>query len=144
MICTHCGANNHEDALYCSQCGQPLTQNTCPSCHHEVSPDALYCQYCGQPLKQRKEAVCPKCHYVNKPGVGYCVQCGSKLAQASTAFQMEYVENEVEVVESKIHWHKVLTVFLSFVFITVVSYIILKTTHGVHVTNIPKHAIVMR
>ncbi|HAD23136.1 hypothetical protein IV49_GL000518 [Kandleria vitulina DSM 20405] len=143
MICSHCGAENRDDALFCSQCGQPISR-VCPNCHREVSKDASFCQYCGYALKQDNGAVCPKCQHVNKPGVGYCVQCGTKLNQSATEYRMEYIEKNIEAVDSKIHWSKVLRIFLVFVLVTVFCYIILKSTHGVQVTDMPKNAMVVK
>jgi ribosomal protein L40E len=59
MICTHCGAPNHAEATFCTQCGQPLPPKPaaparagfCGQCGAPVDASARFCAKCGQPVR---------------------------------------------------------------------------------------------
>lgn len=61
---------------------------TCPKCHSLNSGDSLFCTNCGQslsntsasPAPSTKPGYCPKCHAKLNPGVIYCVNCGLQVA----------------------------------------------------------------
>jgi hypothetical protein len=46
--CPTCGPRPEADALWCSQCGQPLPgMRRCGTCQSPVDPDASFCAGCG-------------------------------------------------------------------------------------------------
>ena len=49
-----CGADNPEDAKFCSNCGLEQTTATQCVCGAEHSPDAKFCNACGLNLGQRE------------------------------------------------------------------------------------------
>lgn len=55
MICSQCQMQNPEDAVYCANCGFPLSQR-CSNCHAEVKPGARFCMYCGQAIHPQTPA----------------------------------------------------------------------------------------
>jgi len=44
--CPYCGAINELEALFCAQCGQPISKMTCPHCGAEVDADADFSEVC--------------------------------------------------------------------------------------------------
>ncbi|MDE1854735.1 MAG: zinc ribbon domain-containing protein [Candidatus Micrarchaeota archaeon] len=50
--CHKCGAENSDNAKYCSQCGTDIVKRTirCPRCGSENRHDAKYCNECGRSL----------------------------------------------------------------------------------------------
>ena len=42
--CPYCGAINDPEAMFCAQCGQPISKTTCPHCSAEIDPDADFCE----------------------------------------------------------------------------------------------------
>ncbi|HUV89571.1 MAG TPA: zinc-ribbon domain-containing protein [Anaerolineae bacterium] len=54
MKCHNCGSENHPDARFCSECGQPVSPPaaapTCPACGATVEPGTRFCPKCGKPL----------------------------------------------------------------------------------------------
>ncbi len=50
--CSHCGANNRDDAAFCRHCGR-LLRAACPRCGAVATPDANFCDTCGGPLSPR-------------------------------------------------------------------------------------------
>ena len=98
--CPYCGAINDPEAMFCAQCGQPISKATCPHCGAEIDPDADFCEvchhyikkdvcsYCGAHLEgseaycpecgsPRGGMVCPTCHTLND--FAFCKQCGQPL-----------------------------------------------------------------
>ena len=49
MNCSACGHENHEDAVFCEECGGRL-ERACASCGTGNSPGAKFCRQCGTPL----------------------------------------------------------------------------------------------
>ena len=56
--CPFCGAINDAEAMFCAQCGQPISKMTCPHCSAEIDPDADFCEVCH--------------HYIKKDVCSYC------------------------------------------------------------------------
>ena len=36
--CPFCGAVNEPEAMFCAQCGQPISKSSCPFCGSEIDP----------------------------------------------------------------------------------------------------------
>lgn len=100
--CPYCGAINEPEALFCAQCGQPISTTSCPHCGAEIDPDADFCEachhyirkdvcsYCGARLSgneaycpecgsPRGGLVCPTCHTLND--FAFCKKCGTALTE---------------------------------------------------------------
>ena len=100
--CPYCGAINEPEAMFCAQCGQPISKTTCPHCSAEIDPDADFCEvchhyirkdvcsYCGAHLEgneaycpecgsPRGGMVCPTCHTLND--FAFCKKCGTALTK---------------------------------------------------------------
>jgi len=100
--CPYCGAVNEPEAMFCAQCGQPISKATCPHCGAEIDPDADFCEtchhyikkdvcsYCGSHLSgieaycpecgsPRGGIVCPTCHTLNE--FAFCKKCGTALTE---------------------------------------------------------------
>ena len=54
-----------------------MDQDTCPSCHTELSGDFRFCPNCGYDLQ--KPIVCPNCEYPNESNSKFCQECGTPL-----------------------------------------------------------------
>ncbi len=72
--CPYCGAINDPEAMFCEQCGQPISKTACPYCGAELDPDADFCEQCHHYI--RKD-VCSFCGAHLTEGAGYCPECGS-------------------------------------------------------------------
>lgn len=47
--CSHCGAQNDDESLFCTECGKPVSQGiVCPHCGTSVNDDDVFCQNCGK------------------------------------------------------------------------------------------------
>ncbi|MBO5549304.1 MAG: zinc ribbon domain-containing protein [Prevotella sp.] len=102
--CPYCGAINDPEAMFCAQCGQPISKTTCPHCGAEIDPDADFCEvchhyirkdvcsYCGAHLSgieaycpecgsPRGGMVCPTCHTLND--FAFCKKCGTALTESA-------------------------------------------------------------
>ena len=100
--CPFCGTINDPEAMFCAQCGQPISKVACPHCGAEIDPDADYCEtchhyirkdicsYCGAHLtgneaycpecgSPRGGLVCPTCHTLND--FAFCKKCGTALTK---------------------------------------------------------------
>ena len=100
--CPYCGAINEPEAMFCAQCGQPISKANCPHCGAEIDPDADFyevchhyirkdvCSYCGAHLEgneaycpecgsPRGGMVCPTCHTLND--FAFCKKCGTALTK---------------------------------------------------------------
>ena len=100
--CPYCGAINEPEAMFCAQCGQPISKANCPHCGAEIDPDADFCEvchhyirkdvcsYCGAHLEgneaycpecgsPRGGMVCPTCHTLND--FAFCKKCGTALTK---------------------------------------------------------------
>ena len=100
--CPYCGAINESEAMFCAQCGQPISKANCPHCGAEIDPDADFCEvchhyirkdvcsYCGAHLEgneaycpecgsPRGGMVCPTCHTLND--FAFCKKCGTALTK---------------------------------------------------------------
>lgn len=73
-VCPYCGTTNDPEALFCAQCGQPISKTTCPHCGTEIDPDADYCETCRHYI--RKD-VCSYCGAHLQGSEAYCPECGS-------------------------------------------------------------------
>ena len=73
-ICPFCGAVNEPDAMFCAQCGQPISKTICPHCGAEVDVDADFCEVCHHYIKKD---VCSYCGAHLKGSEAYCPECGS-------------------------------------------------------------------
>ena len=55
MICHKCGADNPEDSIFCSKCGNRLDGKCyCKQCGKINSDDNKFCTYCGAELHADK------------------------------------------------------------------------------------------
>jgi predicted amidophosphoribosyltransferase len=100
--CPFCGAINEPEALFCAQCGQPISKTSCPHCGAEIDPDADFCEVCHHYIKKdvcsfcgahlggneaycpecgspRGGLVCPTCHSLND--FAFCKKCGTALTE---------------------------------------------------------------
>ncbi len=112
--CPYCGAINELEAMFCAQCGQPISSATCPHCGAEVDADADFCEtchhyikkdvcsYCGAHLagneaycpecgSPRGGLVCPTCHTLND--FAFCKQCGTALTEEARMMVKELQKN---------------------------------------------------
>ncbi len=101
-VCPFCGAVNDPEALFCAQCGQPISKTACPHCGAEIDPDADFCEVCHHYIKKdvcsfcgarlngneaycpecgspRGGLVCPTCHSLND--FAFCKKCGTALTE---------------------------------------------------------------
>lgn len=46
-LCSKCGSELSEDALFCSKCGEKVTALRCPNCGKRLPEDSVFCTYCG-------------------------------------------------------------------------------------------------
>ena len=99
-LCPYCGASNDPEAMFCAQCGQPISKTACPHCGAELDPDADFCEvchhyirtdvcsfcgahlsgneaYCPECGSPRGGLVCPTCHSLND--FAFCKKCGTAL-----------------------------------------------------------------
>ena len=72
--CPYCGAINDPEAMFCAQCGQPISKATCPHCGAEIDPDADFCEVCHHYIKKD---VCSYCGAHLEGSEAYCPECGS-------------------------------------------------------------------
>ena len=72
--CPYCGAINEPEAMFCAQCGQPISKTMCPHCGVEIDPDADYCEACHHYIRQD---VCSFCGSHLSGNEAYCPECGS-------------------------------------------------------------------
>lgn len=112
--CPFCGAVNDQEAVFCAQCGQPISKTTCPHCGAEADPDADFCEvchkyirrdvcsYCGARLSgheaycpecgsPRGGLVCPTCHTLND--FAFCKKCGTALTEEARRLVKELQQN---------------------------------------------------
>ena len=112
--CPYCGAINEPDAMFCAQCGQPISKANCPHCGAEIDPDADFCEvchhyirkdicsYCGANLSgneaycpecgsPRGGLVCPTCHTLND--FAFCKKCGTALTEEARQLVKELEKN---------------------------------------------------
>ena len=72
--CPFCGAVNDPEAMFCAQCGQPISKTSCPYCGAEIDADADFCEVCHHYI--RKD-VCSFCGAHLTGNEAYCPECGS-------------------------------------------------------------------
>lgn len=112
--CPFCGAINDPEAMFCAQCGQPISKASCPHCGTEIDPDADFCEtchhyirkdvcsYCGARLSgneaycpecgsPRGGLVCPTCHTLND--FAFCKKCGTALTAEAKELVKELQKN---------------------------------------------------
>ncbi len=100
--CPYCGAINEPEAMFCAQCGQPISKTVCPHCGAEIDPDADFCETCHHYIKKdvcsfcgshlsgneaycpecgspRGGIMCPTCHTLNE--FAFCKKCGTPLTE---------------------------------------------------------------
>jgi len=100
--CPYCGTINDADAMFCAQCGRPISKAACPHCGSEIDPDADYCESCRRYIRQdvcsfcgahlsgneaycpecgspKGGLVCPTCHTLNE--FAFCKKCGTALTE---------------------------------------------------------------
>ena len=109
-LCPFCGAINAPEAMFCAQCGQPISKTTCPHCGAEMDPDADFCEVCHRYIKKdvcsfcgahltgneaycpecgspRGGMVCPTCHTLNE--FAFCKKCGTALTEEARRMMKE-------------------------------------------------------
>jgi predicted amidophosphoribosyltransferase len=112
--CPFCGTVNEPEAMFCAQCGQPISKTNCPHCGAEVDPDADFCEvchhyirkdvcsYCGAHLmgneaycpecgSPRGGLVCPTCNTLND--FAFCKKCGTALTEEARMMVKELQKN---------------------------------------------------
>ena len=112
--CPFCGAINEPEAMFCAQCGQPISKTVCPHCGAEIDPDADFCEvchhyirkdvcsYCGAHLNgneaycpecgsPRGGLICPTCHTLND--FAFCKKCGTALTAEAKNMVLELQKN---------------------------------------------------
>jgi len=112
--CPYCGAQNEPEAMFCAQCGQPISKSTCPHCGAEADPDADFCEVCHHYIRRdvcsfcgarlsgaeaycpecgspRGGMVCPTCHTLNE--FAFCKKCGTPLTEDARHLVMELRSN---------------------------------------------------
>lgn len=57
IYCDECGAPIETGQHFCSRCGSPVKQESCPSCGRRNKPADLFCTSCGTRLKVPTNAV---------------------------------------------------------------------------------------
>ena len=67
--CPFCGAINEPEAMFCAQCGQPISKATCPHCGAEVDPDADFCEICHHYIKKTSAPIAAPIWKAMKPTV---------------------------------------------------------------------------
>jgi len=100
--CPYCGTINDVEAMFCAQCGHPISKAACPNCGAEIDPDADYCESCRHYIRQdicsfcgarlsgneaycpecgspKGGLVCPTCHTMNE--FAFCKKCGTALTE---------------------------------------------------------------
>ena len=83
MVCNKCGAENLDEAKFCSQCGTRLDgKKVCRFCNAEIKEDSVYCSNCGKRVDGKK--ICPNCGKLMEETERFCSQCGySAIPQKS-------------------------------------------------------------
>lgn len=112
--CPFCGAINEPEALFCAQCGQPISKTSCPHCGAEIDPDADFCEVCHHYIKKdvcsfcgahlagneaycpecgspRGGLVCPTCHSLND--FAFCKKCGTALTEEAKMLVKQLQKN---------------------------------------------------
>jgi len=112
--CPYCGFDNEPEAMFCAQCGQPISKMTCPHCGAEIDPDADFCEvchhyirkdvcsYCGAHLSGNEMycpecgspkggLVCPTCNTLND--FAFCKKCGTALTEEARQLVRELQKN---------------------------------------------------
>ena len=113
-VCPFCGAVNDPEAMFCAQCGQPISKSTCPHCGAEIDPDADFCEVCQHYIRKdvcsfcgahlsgneaycpecgspRGGLVCPTCHSLND--FAFCKRCGTALTEEAKLMVRELQKN---------------------------------------------------
>ncbi len=72
--CPYCGTINDVEAMFCAQCGHPISKAACPNCGAEIDPDADYCESCRHYIRQD---ICSFCGARLSGNEAYCPECGS-------------------------------------------------------------------
>lgn len=113
-VCPFCGAVNDQEAMFCAQCGQPISKATCPHCGAETDPDVDFCEICQHYIRKdvcsfcgahlsgneaycpecgspRGGLVCPTCHSLND--FAFCKKCGSALTEEAKMMVRELQNN---------------------------------------------------
>ena len=113
-MCPYCGAVNEPEAIFCAQCGQPISKANCPHCGAEIDPDADFCEvchhyirkdvcsFCGAQLSGNEAycpecgspqggVVCPTCHTMND--FAFCKKCGTALTEEARQMVKQLQKN---------------------------------------------------
>ncbi len=98
IICKHCGAKLHPNAVYCDACGMPVyndqTDNsiTCVKCGAKLTPDTLFCGICGEPVNRGGGMPNPAPQPAQKPKALFIVCiCAAFVALAAIVATTAYV-----------------------------------------------------
>lgn len=76
-VCPACGAENAEDAAFCTKCGAKLEQEEEPAVAED---DATEVELSVESEEEAPAAkTCPTCGAENEPDSTFCQRCGSKL-----------------------------------------------------------------
>ena len=58
MLCSSCGHENPDDAVFCEQCANDILP-TCPSCQKQNTPGSRFCRFCRTPLEAETPSAQP-------------------------------------------------------------------------------------
>lgn len=50
-ICHNCGAEIHEESMFCHKCGEETGVKKCPKCGYKLSDGSRFCTYCGTEIE---------------------------------------------------------------------------------------------
>ena len=91
MQCQRCQRQSVPDAMFCSYCGEQLSE-VCRMCGSSSARGSNFCHRCGsslaasaaagshgaapQGLRPSGQTRCPRCNALNEPGALYCLECG--------------------------------------------------------------------
>lgn len=80
VVCKKCGAENTENARFCSGCGGKVAvmQVKCFACGAMVDEEMKFCPTCG---KSMAPVICPSCNKECEPGTKFCPMCGVKIEE---------------------------------------------------------------
>ena len=87
-VCPYCGAVNEPEAMFCAQCGQPISKDVCSFCGARLLGNEAYCPECGS---ARGGLVCPTCHSLND--FAFCKKCGTALTEEARMLVKQLQKN---------------------------------------------------
>lgn len=91
MECKHCGTPNPDGSMFCLNCGQTLTQQSCLDAEAAASAEAATPEtspvFTEEPASETVDApgaaVCPVCGTAVEDGTVFCSNCGANISPVS-------------------------------------------------------------